>query len=214
MRFFILFAILCSMVVAKYSYTDKCYCYEGRDGQYMVINDQYYVNKRAVPIGRDRIIYAGRFDAHLPPTISVYHHNVFSHCTRLGDRYNCTNVCESIWFKIWANLDDEKLSDCAKEFKGQYGDVTKHSCPAYSSTLSDLNKEIGKTGHEIIQMNGTRPVRPQGWNELECVWEYHILGLWSIVTIVTVSVIVLVVLRHRSTKRKQLNNLLEQTEVV
>ena len=81
---------------------------------------------------------------------------------------------------IWANLDDEKLSDCAKEFKGQYGDVTKHSCPAYSSTLSDLNKEIGKTGHEIIQMNGTRPVRPQGWNELECVWEYHILGLWSI----------------------------------
>lgn len=34
MRFFILFAILCSMVVAKYSYTDKCYCYEGRDGQY------------------------------------------------------------------------------------------------------------------------------------------------------------------------------------
>ena len=71
------------MVVAKYSYTDKCYCYEGRDGQYsrhvglhsskVVINDQYYVNKRAVPIGRDRIIYAGRFDAHLPPTISVYH---------------------------------------------------------------------------------------------------------------------------------------------
>lgn len=51
--------------------------------------------------------------------------NVFSHCTRLGDRYNCTNVCESIWFKIWANLDDEKLSDCAKEFKGQYGDVTQ-----------------------------------------------------------------------------------------
>ena len=144
MRFFILFAILCSMVAAKYSYTDKCYCYEGRDGQYsrhvglhsskVVINDQYYVNKRAVPIGRDRIIYAGRFDAHLPPTISVYHQygnfdsssnsNVFSHCTRLGDRYNCTNVCESIWFKIWANLDDEKLSDCAKEFKGQYGDVT------------------------------------------------------------------------------------------
>ena len=29
----------------------------------------------------------------------------------------------------------------------------KHSCPAYSSTLSDLNKEIGKTGHEIIQMS-------------------------------------------------------------
>ena len=50
--------------------------------------------------------------------------NVFSGCSRADDRYNCTNVCQSIWFKIWANLDSESLADCAKEFKGQYGDIT------------------------------------------------------------------------------------------
>ena len=100
----------------------------------MVINDQYYVNKKGVPIGRDRIIYPGRFDPRLPSHISVYYQygficviinsNVFSHCTRMDDRYNCTNTCKSIWFKIWENLDSESLSDCAKEFKGQYGDIT------------------------------------------------------------------------------------------
>ena len=49
---------------------------------------------------------------------------MFSDCFRVEDRYNCTNVCQSIWLKIWAKLDEESLSDCAKEFKGQYGDVT------------------------------------------------------------------------------------------
>lgn len=120
----------------------------------------------------------------------------------------------------------------------------KHSCPAYERFLSDLNGEIGKTVEETIQMSrsgdwwrldGTRPIRPSGWKELECVWEYEILGLWSVggregwwwglVTMVTVSVIVLVVVilflglfiyaqRHRSKERKQLRNLLEQTEMV
>ena len=83
MLFSLLFTILYSAVVAKYSYSDKCYCYEGRDGSHcmvscphshwVVINDQYYVNRRSVPIGRDRIIYAGMFDYHQPPTISVYY---------------------------------------------------------------------------------------------------------------------------------------------
>ncbi|KAK8798129.1 hypothetical protein WA588_003215, partial [Blastocystis sp. NMH] len=221
----LLFALLCSLVLGKYSYSDKCYCYEGRAGNHLVINDQYYVNKKGVPIGRDRIIYPGRFDPRLPPHISVYYHNVFSHCTRMDDRYNCTNTCKSIWFKIWENLDSESLSDCAKEFKGQYGDITKHSCPSYDTFLSDLNENIGRSTQELIRMNGTRPLQPLGWRELECVWEYHIIGLWSIVTIVTVSVIVLVVLilfiglyvyaqKHRSKERKQLNHLLEQTEMV
>lgn len=83
MRLLLLFALLCSTVVAKYSYTDKCYCYEGRvanlckviraHSHLVVVNDQYYLNKKGVPIGRDRIVYPGRYQSGQPTDISVYY---------------------------------------------------------------------------------------------------------------------------------------------
>lgn len=49
---------------------------------------------------------------------------VLTDCKHLEGKYECTQMCESVWFKIWnATAAEEFVQVCDKAFIGKYADV-------------------------------------------------------------------------------------------
>ena len=69
MRFYLLFVILLSLSFAKYSYSDECYRYKGKEQYESILilflfilvqfYYQYYVNKKGIPLSADSIVHQG-----------------------------------------------------------------------------------------------------------------------------------------------------------
>ncbi|KAK8816026.1 hypothetical protein WA538_005144 [Blastocystis sp. DL] len=225
MRSFLICILLCcSIALSKYSYTDKCYRYEQERSSAFMTYYQYYINRNGIPLSTDYIIYDKEKKEDVIPKWSYYFHYVLSDCKRSENKHTCTRTCESIWFKIWNVTAAKQFVDfCDKEFIGRYADVMKHGCGEFDP-FSTAKTEIGQVSKITIMLDGKKPQAPKGYNEdTKCIWEYDILGLWSMVTLVivcsvmAVAVLILIVLvvfvqKHRSNKRKRLEGSLVQNE--
>ncbi|KAK8803122.1 hypothetical protein WA588_002278, partial [Blastocystis sp. NMH] len=219
------FLICCSVAFCKYSYTDKCYRFEKVQDKQYTFYYQYYFNRKGQPLSNDFIVYeSNRRDSSL--AWSYYYHYVLSDCDRTEKEFKCVSTCESVWFKIWNITAAGSIgAACDKAFIGKYENVMKHDCKSGSTDCFMIVKQqIGTVKNETIVMNEKEPATPSTFTKQDkCIWEYNILGLWSIVTLVIVCVIAVVALiiliglvvftqKHRANKRKRLEGSLVRND--
>ncbi|KAK8801894.1 hypothetical protein WA588_006178 [Blastocystis sp. NMH] len=207
----------CALAASVYSYSDKCYRYEMVNDESFTLYYQYYINRKGLPLSSDFIVYQRNYGMNKPLMWSYYYHHVLSNCVREETKFRCVRTCESVWFKIWNVTAAGKYGEkCDKAFIGKYGNIMEHGCEGMDDPFKYVKPEIGKVANITLTMVGKKPETPHGYTEQkECIWEYDILGLWSMVTLVivcsviTVAVLILIALvvftqKHRSNKRKRL----------
>ncbi|KAK8798037.1 hypothetical protein WA171_005565, partial [Blastocystis sp. BT1] len=210
----LLFVIACCfcLAVSKYSYTDKCYRFGVAIDKSHDFYYQIYVNKKGIPHSRDEIIVERPYGRNCS-MYSYYYHYVLSNCSKVETGYRCKNTCESVWFKIDNKTEAKLYADkCDPIFQKKYADVTKHHCNMTTDPFYYVKEQIGRTSTETIEMEGKVPIVPNRFTkDKKCVWEWDVIGLWSLVSVIVFSVIIVIALivfligiilvqKHRSTK--------------
>ncbi|KAK8809182.1 hypothetical protein WA171_001305 [Blastocystis sp. BT1] len=216
----ILVVLFClCFVQSKYSYTDKCYRYQKLDYYHYNFYYQFYVNKKGIPHSRDYIVEELTHSSSKYTLLSFYYHYALTNCHNNEVGYECTSTCESVWFRIDNATSAKEYADhCDPIFLKKFADISKHSCNMTEDPFGYIRRELGRNTTISIPMQRKVPEAPDDYEKsTECVWEWDVIGLWSLISVIVIVVIIIVVLiifilllvftqRHRATKRKRLEN--------